>query len=276
MRLFPIVLFGLILSAAFIPLNVRAQSAFPDALPAVYAIQNAKIEIGDGRVIETGTVVIRDGFIDAVGVSVPVPPEAQLIKGDDLIVYPGFIDAHATKGLKLPDAQADQDTPPNSTSSAAPYMRAANRKGIRPELRASDALALTDDTISPMRTAGFTTVLFAPDGGMLSGTDALVNLSGKPKRESIVQSAVGLELGFQAKGDDYPGSLLGVFADLRQTFYDARYYQTLQTAFAQRLRPPPAIRRDARRASARALRNSPHRLRGELRERDSQKPETRR
>ena len=69
----------------------RAQSA---ALPAVYAIVGARIEIGDGRIIEKGTVLVRDGLIEAVGATIAVPPDAEIIKGDGLIVYPGFLDAH--------------------------------------------------------------------------------------------------------------------------------------------------------------------------------------
>jgi len=67
-----------------------AQSSSP---PAVYAIVGARIEVGDGRVIEKGTVVLRDGLIEAAGANVTVPPNAEVIRGAGLVVYPGFIDA---------------------------------------------------------------------------------------------------------------------------------------------------------------------------------------
>src|SRR4051794_33112872 len=85
-----------------------------------HAIVGAKIEIGDGRIIDRGTVIIRDGLIEAVGKDLAIPPDAEVLKGDGLIVYPGFIDAWSTKGLKLPAWQADQDVPPDTAAEASP------------------------------------------------------------------------------------------------------------------------------------------------------------
>src|SRR5579859_2826547 len=96
----------------------------------VYAIVGAKIEVGDGRVIDKGTILIRDGLIVGVGPKLTVPPDAEVIKGDGLTVYPGFIDADATQGLQLPDAKPDQDVAPDRTEEASPAMRLANRKGV--------------------------------------------------------------------------------------------------------------------------------------------------
>src|SRR5947199_335511 len=46
------------------------------------AIVGARIEIGDGRVIPKGTVLVRDGLIEAVGAGVRVPPDAEVVPGD--------------------------------------------------------------------------------------------------------------------------------------------------------------------------------------------------
>src|SRR5262245_36462215 len=102
--------------------------AQPTPAPPVFAIVGAKIEIGDGSVIEKGTVVLRDGVIAAVGADVKAPPEAEVIKGDGLVVYPGFVDAYSARGLKLPDPQPDQDIRLNPGETAPAAMRDANRK----------------------------------------------------------------------------------------------------------------------------------------------------
>src|SRR5207302_304743 len=65
--------------------------------PAV-AIHNAKIVTVSGPVIAKGTVVVRNGLIEAVGDNVPVPADAMLIEGEGLTVYPGLIDALSTWG----------------------------------------------------------------------------------------------------------------------------------------------------------------------------------
>src|SRR5580765_8376117 len=65
----------------------------------VFAIRNARIVTVSGPDIENGTVVIRDGKIEAVGAAVNVPAGAQTIEGRGLSVYPGMIDAGTNMGL---------------------------------------------------------------------------------------------------------------------------------------------------------------------------------
>ena len=229
-----------------------AQAPVPDT----FALVGVRIEVGDGRVIDKGTVLVRHGLIAAVGKDVRVPADAEVIKGDGLTVYPGFIDGQMLSGFTLPAPQPDQDRAPDTGAEAPASMRLANRKGIRPEARAADYLTLTDTTLGPIRQAGFTTALVAPSGGSISGVSALVNLSGAPTRDAVVRPAVTMGFGFGSSGGGlrfnadpaaprpagtgYPGNLLGYIALLRQTLLDAQYYRTVDTAFARGAaqRPP--------------------------------------
>jgi len=223
-----------------------------------YALVGVRVEVGDGRVIDKTTVLLRHGVIAAIGPDIKVPADAEVIKGDGLTVYPGFIDGQMISGFTFPAAQADQDKVPDTSSDAPASMRLANRKGIRPEARAADYLTLTDATLGPIRQAGFTTALVAPSGGSISGMSALVNLSGAPTREAVVRPMVTMGFGFgggprtfnpdapqqqqqqRPSGTGYPGNLLGCIALLRQTLLDAQYYRTVDTAFAKGAtqRPP--------------------------------------
>ena len=65
--------------------------------PAV-AIRNARIVTVSGPTIAKGTVVVRNGLIEAVGENVPVPADAMVVDGEGLTVYPGLIDALSTWG----------------------------------------------------------------------------------------------------------------------------------------------------------------------------------
>jgi len=212
----------------------------------VHAIVGAKIVVGDGRVLEKGTLVIRDGMIVAVAPDAAVPRGADVLDGKGLTVYPGFIDAYTTNGIAAPPsspAKADPDT--NVGEYASAFMRESVRKGIRPEERAVENLALTDEFLKPYQTAGFTTVLIAPSGGDMSGVAALVNLSGRPVRECTVVAEVAEAIGFgsQAWGEGYPSSLMGHIAQLRQTFLDAQWYLAVDRSFrAGGIRRPPSDR----------------------------------
>src|SRR5712692_9854920 len=66
---------------------------------AALAIRNARIVTVSGAVWNKGTVVLRDGFIEAVGESVAIPADASVVEGDGLTVYPGLIDALSGWGM---------------------------------------------------------------------------------------------------------------------------------------------------------------------------------
>ena len=63
---------GLLLAAL---LTVRAEAE----APRIFAITDVRIVTAPGRVIERGTVVLRDGLIESVGTNVVVPPDAWKI-----------------------------------------------------------------------------------------------------------------------------------------------------------------------------------------------------
>jgi hypothetical protein len=103
-----VALIGVTLAA---PLPLPAQLGRPGAeraTPSAYAITNARIvtaAVQGAGTIERGTIVIRNGVIQAVGASVPTPADARVVDANGLTVYPGFIDAHSNIGIPAPRGQ---------------------------------------------------------------------------------------------------------------------------------------------------------------------------
>src|SRR5271156_4785810 len=99
--------------------------------PRFFAIINARIVTVAGPPIEKGTVVIARGLIQAVGTSVAIPPEAWVIDGTGLTVYPGLIDAGTDLGLPKPEgadesaARARRATAPPAEIASGPEDRPA-------------------------------------------------------------------------------------------------------------------------------------------------------
>ena len=90
--------------ATAVPASGQAPAFTP---PRHFAIENARIVTVSGATIERGTIVIENGLIAAVGENVSVPPEAWVIDGSGLTVYPGLIDALSTVGV--PESMRNQE-----------------------------------------------------------------------------------------------------------------------------------------------------------------------
>src|ERR1043165_9851696 len=99
--------------------SFHAGSAQQSAIDT-YAITGARIVTVSGANIERGTVVIRDGLIQAVGANVTAPADARVIDGTGLTVYPGLIDAYTSLGIPQPAPQTARTTGAGATSTPTP------------------------------------------------------------------------------------------------------------------------------------------------------------
>ena len=103
------------LPAIVLLLAIASQSAFPQIKPAagirqntpsVHAFTNAKIVTAPGKVIEKGTLVIRNGVIVAVGANAAVPADARVWDVSGMTIYPGFIRATGGSASAIPPARS--------------------------------------------------------------------------------------------------------------------------------------------------------------------------
>lgn len=201
--------------------------------PKVFAIRDARVVTEPGKVLDKGTVVIRDGIIEAVSSSAPIPADALIIDGKGLTVYPGFLDAMSTWGFDTAMQRSEMGAPlvEDYASEALAATKPDNRKGMTPEFLTSTALKAEDNNSDTWRRVGFTAHLVAPDGGLFAGQSSLVSLSAAPPREALLRSPVAMHAAFRTVGADYPRALMGFMAHCRQTLLDAGLYQRLWAAF---------------------------------------------
>lgn len=223
-----LVLYAFASAMLLLGVSVSAQS---------YAIANARIVTVSGPAIEKGTVVVRDGLIEAVGADVKAPADAQVFDGTGLTVYPGFIDALTNLGLQAPARPATPAGPGGGGPAAGqqPATATSNSNypaGLRPEDMASDDLRAGDATFESNRNAGFTTALTVGRNGVFNGHSALINLAGDSVSGMTVKAPVALHISFNTIPGTYPGSLLGTFSALRQMFNDARRLDEMQKMYA--------------------------------------------
>lgn len=215
--------------------------------PGVYAIRNATVALDPATTIERATVVLRAGLVEAAGVDVPIPADAEVIDGEGLYVYPGFIDGLTAAGLgdtkRSPEERKKAEaTPADFVAGSLGGMESANRKGIRPEFRAADVLNFGDDDFKRHHKGGFAAAHVAAPEEFLAGAAALVSLNGGTRREIVVHPRTGIAGSFRTYGDGYPSTPMGIMAHLRQVLLDARRLRELVTAYDKdpkgRTRPP--------------------------------------
>lgn len=227
------------LLAALVSASILALHA--DA-PGVYAIRGARIVTAAGAPIDEGTIVVRNGYIDAVGASVTVPADAEVIDGKGLTVYPGLIDLGNTKAAEQP-----APSQPQNVRTTAELERWKRSQILRPQAHAADAVKVDDPELTKLATAGITSVLALPSGDLFSGQSALVNVVAPPddpqignvvdnRRGTIVlKSPVALHVSFPERprvgGNAYPQAIMGVVAFVRQAFLDAQHYQIEQAHY---------------------------------------------
>ncbi len=210
-----------------------------DASPRVHALVGGRIVVAPGRVIENGTLVIRDGVIAAVGAGLTPPADARVWDVTGRTLYAGFIETGTT--LFLPDAWKPAAPRTDDAAPAAPASAAAPRTGtyawnprVTPERTAARALAPDAKGIEKLRALGFTTANVAPARGIFRGTGALVGTGSVGFNTGLVRPATGQELAFEFGNfteRSYPTSLMGAMALVRQTFLDAQWYAAAQAAY---------------------------------------------
>ncbi len=191
--------------------------------PRRYAIRGARIVPVSGPVIENGTIILANGVITAVGANVTTPPEAWVIEGKGLTIYPGLIDALTTIGLPAPaegaPAAGGQAQRPRSES-------AQDRPGTTSWEKAADQIKTDDKRIENWRKQGFTSAVTVPDRGLITGQAAFINLAGDRPGDMVVRAPAGLRLNLRVTGGfftGYPSALMGVLAYERQVFADAEW-----------------------------------------------------
>lgn len=187
--------------------------------PRYFAVKNARIVPVSGPVIENGTVVVAKGLIQAAGTNVAIPPEAWVIDGKGLTVYPGLIDAGTNLGLAQDDDAKKRAAGPSASGPE-------DRPATTPWRVAADELKTDDKRIESWRNAGFTTALTVPDGGIFPGQATVIDLAGERPGDYVVRPRATVPLSFKPVGGffGFPDSLMGTLAYVRQVLDDTAWY----------------------------------------------------
>lgn len=197
----------------------------------VFVLRGARLFVSPEHVIESGSLVVRNGLVAAVGNDVETPADAVTIDMEGKTIYPGFIDAYGEVEAGAP-------------ASEAPVGGYANPR-VAPQVRAAVAWHPHEVQNARLRSQGIAWRLIAPRGAIIRGRSALVTTA-DVRRARMVQDRVALHIQLEplerSYRESFPNSIMGAVALVRQALYDARWHREAALAAADdpSLRSPPA------------------------------------
>lgn len=183
------------------------------------AIVNARVIPVEGEPFD-GSVIVRDGRIEALGPDASVPEGAEVLDVGGALVTPGLVDAHVHLGV-----HREGDGP---TGSDTNEMTNPNTAGVR----VIDAIDPFDEGFDVALAGGVTTVNVNPgSGNPIGGQAATIHTHGRIVDHMVLREPAGLKsaLGENPKrvyGEkrQTPSTRLGTAKVIRDAFVAAQSY----------------------------------------------------
>src|SRR6185436_1946187 len=155
----------------------------------VYALVGAKVVTVSGATLDSATVVMRDGVIEAVGAGVTPPRDARVIDAKGWTLTPGLIDGFG--GVGLPQAARGGQAGQGGAAGGGGGQAAAAAP-LSPQSLALDRIRVADALRA--RDSGLTTALVIPREGVLPGKSVLIDLVGDKVEGMALKQQAALHL----------------------------------------------------------------------------------
>lgn len=227
-----VLLIGLTLVAA----HSNAKTLLTSDPTPLIALQGAKLHLAPGQTLEKGTLLIEGNRIKAVLTGNDIPAGARVVEMAGLDIYPGFIDPFTQYGISFEY--------PTETKSSPVYEikriggNAANG-AVHAEKQWSQYFAPDKEAALSWINNGFTSVQSAKLDGIFRGQGVHVSLADKIANEVVYRAQANHYLSFDkgSSAQDYPSSLMGAMALIRQTFVDAAWYNENRSKLSAAVAP---------------------------------------
>jgi imidazolonepropionase-like amidohydrolase len=204
-----------------------AQSTFPIQGVSfndntVYAFTHATIYTKHDAVLHDATMLVSNGLVKAVGANIPVPSNALVFDLKGKFIYPSFIDVFSQYGMPDMPAKAREKVQYEKGRTGI----VAWNDALMPEKKAAANFKASPQMAEDLRKQGFGIAnVFMPDG-IMRGTSALVALGNGNENTLTLGEESTSQYSFEkgSSGQEYPSSLMGAVALIRQTLLDAEWY----------------------------------------------------
>ena len=210
--------------------------------PGHHALTHATVVTKPSVTIDDATVVIHNGRIVSVSSKGAVPETARVWNMNGMTIYAGFIDPYVTDTKPLSTTMTQSITGMKATAAGKPgfFGTTGNEldpgltgpgsglSTMKPDFHVADNFSPKPSTYDSHRKQGFTVIALTPASGIIRGQSALISLGQNSPNELIIKPNLFQHIAFDpqaAKQDEFPRSLMGVIAAIRQTLADTQHYK---------------------------------------------------
>jgi imidazolonepropionase-like amidohydrolase len=188
-----------------------------------YAFTNAKIYVDYKTIIDKATLVISEDKIIDIGTAVVIPSEAVVFDLQGKTIYPSFIDIYSDYGVAQAEKQKFKEGPQYESAIKGAY---GWNEALKADFNAFMNFSIDAKNAESFRKTGFGAVLGMRKDGICRGSAMLVSLRDDNHNKAIIKdkAAACYSLKKGSSQQQYPSSLMGSIALLRQTYYDAKWY----------------------------------------------------
>jgi imidazolonepropionase-like amidohydrolase len=165
----------------FILVVINAQeTVYPAAKhTGTTVISNATIHVGNGEVIENGSIVITEGKIVAVGKNISTPSGATSVNAQGKHVYPGLILPISNLGLvEISAVRATSD-----------FQELGE---LNPNVRSIVAYNTDSRVINTVRSNGILLANIVPQGNLIAGSSSVVQLDAWTWEDAVYKTDGGI------------------------------------------------------------------------------------
>lgn len=165
-------------------------------------------------------MLIKDGKIAEIAGSITSTENMEIFDAKNLLVFPGFIDAHSHIGIAEERTSGQGDESNEGTNPITPCIRAV------------DAINPMDSAFHNALAAGITGALVGPgSANAIGGQFAFIKTHGRRTDDMIVLAPAAIKLAFgenpmknYGTNGNIPSTRMGIASLIREEFYLARQY----------------------------------------------------
>ena len=217
---------ALLITAAGMAQTTAPQTAVSNPQAQRYALTGGTV-YQNGSYTQGAVVLIEKEKIKAVGTDIKIPKGTQTIDVNGAYIYPAFIELDSDYGLPEPEKE-DTDKPQYEAANKGAF---GWNDAIKAHQNAAAYFEPDEEQAEKLRKTGIGAVLTHHNDGIMRGSGALTALTASSANKALLNDFASTHFSFDkgTSAQEYPRSLMGSIALLRQTMLDALWYDRTDT-----------------------------------------------